>query len=387
MFKSSFRVGTRSRLASVVMGLAVTGTWLLSFPGVSLAQFCANQTDPSIVYCEDFSGTDPLSAYTVDNGVAGNEPYNISITNEELVLASTQRRFSVTDIMYNTAFDFRNSSFESNLRFDTPNALLRSASEIFWTSDPTGSLDSHGQYFIALTLQLDERRVYLSWGLGAGNPRGNRWVPWVPSGPNEDYRVELEIEEVPGTSRPTILALKGYVDGTEVIGFNEEELGIDMSGFPPILYPSFRGATHASSPISHVYDDAVIREKLLLHCEGYEPPLAGGAVKVNKNRALPFKAQLYDELNIPVLPVHLGSAPPVIRVIYHSGIGPAEDVTDEAIPAGKGTPGNQFVFEDDKWQFNLLTKNYTAPGTYTVTMVPGNGYFIEPTCAGSFVIQ
>jgi hypothetical protein len=45
------------------------------------------------------------------------------------------------------------------------------------------------------------------------------------------------------------------------------------------------------------------------------------------------------------------------------------------------------VYSDGKWQFNLQTKGYSAAGTYTVTMTPGNGYTIEPSCSGSFVIK
>ena len=66
------------------------------------------------------------------------------------------------------------------------------------------------------------------------------------------------------------------------------------------------------------------------------------------------------------------------------------DVTDDALSAGQGTDGNQFVFNDeDKWQFNLKIKNYDAPGTYTITMVSGDDseYVIDPTCEASFVIE
>ena len=82
-------------------------------------------------------------------------------------------------------------------------------------------------------------------------------------------------------------------------------------------------------------------------------------------------------------------APPVIQVSFDSGGDSAVDVTDDALPAGQGTDGNQFSFSGSKWQFNLKTKNYSSSGTYTVTMVSGDAseYTIDPTCAGVFVIE
>ncbi len=69
---------------------------------------------------------------------------------------------------------------------------------------------------------------------------------------------------------------------------------------------------------------------------------------------------------------------------------PPIDVTDDALSAGEGTEGNQFVFTDDnKWQYNLKIKNYTAAGTYAISMATGDDleYGIDPTCEASFVIE
>ena len=69
--------------------------------------------------------------------------------------------------------------------------------------------------------------------------------------------------------------------------------------------------------------------------------------------------------------------------------GGAEDVSAYALSTGQGTDGNLFVFTGSGWQFNLKTKNYEAPGTYTITMVSGDGaeYRVEPTCEAQFVIE
>lgn len=124
------------------------------------------------------------------------------------------------------------------------------------------------------------------------------------------------------------------------------------------------------------------------YCIGFEPPMGEGAVKVKKNRVLPFKAELIDGLAFPVTDADI-VAPPVIQVIFEPMVGDAVDVSPDALPAGHGTEGNQFEFSNGKWQFNLKTRNYSAPGTYTVTMISGNEreYVIESTCTAVFVIE
>jgi hypothetical protein len=118
--------------------------------------------------------------------------------------------------------------------------------------------------------------------------------------------------------------------------------------------------------------------------------MASGPVTVKKNKVLPLKAQLLDADNNIVTDFDI-AALPVLQVLYDSGIG--EDpinVTDDALPAGQGTEGNQFVFTDDlKWQFNLKTKNYSAAGTYNIFMVSGDAseYMIDPMCEATFVIE
>jgi hypothetical protein len=115
-----------------------------------------------------------------------------------------------------------------------------------------------------------------------------------------------------------------------------------------------------------------------------------GAVKVKKNRVLPLKAELLDGDGYLVTDADI-TMPPVIQVMFDPGTGgDAEDVTDYALSAGQGTDGNQFEFSDGKWQFNLKTKNYSAAGTYTITMVSGDKceYVIgSPSCTATFVIE
>jgi hypothetical protein len=124
-----------------------------------------------------------------------------------------------------------------------------------------------------------------------------------------------------------------------------------------------------------------------LACQGFEPPMDKGPVTVKKNKVLPLKATLLDG-SVPVTNLDI-VAPPVIQVLYNSGVGDAIDVTDDALPAGQGTDANQFEFDGTWWHFNLETKNYRAAGTYTVTMASGDEteYIVCPTCTAQFVIE
>ncbi len=124
-------------------------------------------------------------------------------------------------------------------------------------------------------------------------------------------------------------------------------------------------------------------------CTGFESPMDRGTVTVRGNRAIPFKAKLYDGMGME-LGIGALSASPVIQVMYQPGDGDPVDVSGEALPAGQGSEGNQFVYADDGfWQFNLKTKNYDAAGIYTVTMVSGDAqeYQVAPMCAGTFQID
>jgi hypothetical protein len=124
-------------------------------------------------------------------------------------------------------------------------------------------------------------------------------------------------------------------------------------------------------------------------CEGFEPPLDGDAVSVKRNRALPFKAELLDENGFALTDQDVVAAP-VLQVTYDSGIGAsAVDVTDDALYAGLGSSGNTFMFQGSRWRYNLKVRNFTAPGTYTATMVTGDGaeYRLPETCTAQFVVR
>lgn len=198
------------------------------------------------------------------------------------------------------------------------------------------------------------------------------------------HTVDFELEPISNGVHQYALRLNGTVihsgvhyedlSGPRELGV---QIGIDGSGEP----------THVK------YDNVKVEiiEPTPVSCVGFESPMANGPVKVRgKNRALPLKAELLDDGGAALTDAHLASTP-VLQVLYDAGQGAgAVDVTDEALPAGQQTEGNQFIFTTDgKWQYNLSTKNYTAPGTYHLSIVTGDveEYEISPSCQASFVVD
>jgi len=86
-----------------------------------------------------------------------------------------------------------------------------------------------------------------------------------------------------------------------------------------------------------------------------------------------------------------GGAAPVVNVTYSGVLGTGIDETALLDPIGQSSAGNSFVYDPttQTWQFNLSSAMFSATGTYTVTVVTGDGtqYSISPTCSGTFVRQ
>ncbi|MFC1882808.1 hypothetical protein ACFL2S_15125 [Thermodesulfobacteriota bacterium] len=119
-------------------------------------------------------------------------------------------------------------------------------------------------------------------------------------------------------------------------------------------------------------------------CVGFDPPLDTDSVNVKNNKkVLPFKAMLVDGDGNPVTDI----SPPMLECVAGNGGSILGDpVAADLLPAGKGTDGNQFELTGDSWHFNLKLKNM-GPATYECSMIPGNGYNIDPTCTVDVVIQ
>jgi sugar lactone lactonase YvrE len=141
-----------------------------------------------------------------------------------------------------------------------------------------------------------------------------------------------------------------------------------------------------SEPTFLIFDSPPVP---IYSCVGFEPPCDTGPTRVRKNRVLPLRTELAGSDGFPIADVDIGDLLPCINVVRNAGISDAQDVTSEALPAGQGTDGNEFIYNDGKWCYNLKTKNFSSPGTYTVTMESPDTaiYVIDPTCTVTFVIE
>lgn len=224
-----------------------------------------------------------------------------------------------------------------------------------------------------------------------GNPNLNTWDFQNAFGGSPLKWSSLEGADFPHDAPP----LSAYIDGTAmswaVPGHGNQVFASREYGSLYICAIKIRMGYGGPWVNTLAYvDDVTINDYLedfeppAYSCVGFEPPLDNGPITVKKNRVLPFKAEL---LNGDGLPVTDLTPLPVIQVMFDSGVGP-EDLSDDALSAGKGIDGNQFEFDGSKWRFNLSTKNYSTSGTYTVTIVSGDGsaYNISPTCEATFVI-
>ena len=125
-----------------------------------------------------------------------------------------------------------------------------------------------------------------------------------------------------------------------------------------------------------------------LDCSGFQSPFDNGLVTVRKNRALPLKAELFDADGFAITDPDIAALPVLQVTLTTTGTTEVIDVSEDALPAGQGTDGNQFVFSEGLWRFNLKTKNYSAAGTYTITMVSGDdSEYSVRGCQTQFVVN
>ena len=196
-----------------------------------------------------------------------------------------------------------------------------------------------------------------------------------------------------GSSRIRAVDDNGIIDtivGTGIAGFSGDSgppLEADIRNTRGIAWDPQGNLYFASGPNNRIRK--VTYATPGFSCVGFEPPMASGPVTVRANRALPLKAELFDTYDYAVTDLDL-VAPPVVQVWFDPGNGsPPIDVTGDALPAGQGDDGNQFVFTGSQWQYNLKTSNYSAEGTYSITMAAGDNteYLISPSCEAQFVIE
>jgi hypothetical protein len=136
------------------------------------------------------------------------------------------------------------------------------------------------------------------------------------------------------------------------------------------------------------FDNVRLDASRRLTCEGFLPPFDQPlSIKKKENRAIPVKMVLRDLFGNFITDADL-SAPPLVQVSVNGDSGSDIDgYNGDLLPAGLSDDGNEFRYDPDsqQWIINLGTKQYTAPHTYNVTVIPGDdSYVIDPNCGQTF---
>jgi len=236
--------------------------------------------------------------------------------------------------------------------------------------------------------------VGYDYAIGPGNPKfASVLLPAVQSspftlkyqGPSGEVSVSL-----PAGQKYTF-PISGGVDSFKVrdISFSAYLDPGNVTAF--ITGLTFTGAGNFTGTMTPVID--LSPPAPVFTCVGFQSPAdkpLTEPIQVKKNSTLPIKAQLFHMDSSPVVGTDVISDP-VLKVFFKSNTGGGTlDITGTAHPVGTGTDGNQFVFTTSGiWQFNLKTKGYTQPGTYTMFIESGDKseYLIDPVCKASFVVE
>ena len=121
---------------------------------------------------------------------------------------------------------------------------------------------------------------------------------------------------------------------------------------------------------------------------GFQPPFhLPLSLKRQSNKAIPVKMVLED-VNGTVIGDGDLSAPPVVDVVFDFDPGDGMENDTMLVPPGLSDDGNAFRYDSagGQWVINLATKQFSSPGTYTVTAVAGDEtYEIHSSCSGTFV--
>ncbi|WOJ92134.1 hypothetical protein R0135_10075 [Congregibacter variabilis] len=183
---------------------------------------------------------------------------------------------------------------------------------------------------------------------------------------NDTAQVKLDIQA--GTF-PDIVSIlsEGFVRG-----------GAVSVGYPDYDTTDSWGPGQIVSPVG---SSLAIPATPEFSCEGFYGPAASEIVVRKPNRVIPLRMNVFNGS----MEVTEGPAP-ILQVTYVS----SSTATSEAVDvefAGKGSDGNQFVYADGEWAFNLKTKGL-ASGSYGLSVASATeGYVIEPSCVTTLIVQ
>lgn len=341
----------------------------LSLLALAVITICQSNAQPTSFH-DDFSGSSLSAEWLINPGIGtysltahpGFLRYALTTSTHNLPESSilwVYRPFSGTQWTLETrvtyALPFGNGrQFYFRVPLGSISQMRINEALVYRTSDQAGGGPAEGQIYT----------VFYEGGVAyAAGP--------FPTNPADTYSFRIERQG------QTVRILMSP-DGATWTELAERTYATALGATQHVMISSgnFAGSGYAD------HDYVSLTPQREVNCVGFEPPMDQGPVQVKQNRALPLKAQLFEE-GIPLTDAQI--TPPVVEVLFDPGSG-SDPIVVETLPVGSATEGNQFVYADGKWQFNLSTKPYVAPGTYYVSMKPGSAdYHISPTCTTQFV--
>jgi len=186
------------------------------------------------------------------------------------------------------------------------------------------------------------------------------------------------------TVADVVLGQPGFVTGN----INNGGLSASSLHIPNGVAVDTAGNVYVTDTSNHrvlVYDGTPPITTTMLTCAGYEDPFATPlALKKKTKLTIPLKMALTDSGGAVITDADV-SAPPVVNVIFGGQVyGEVPPDSDDLLPTGGANEDNIFRFDDseNKWVYNLGTKQFSAPGVYTVIPVAGDDSYTIDTSTG-----
>ena len=368
---SSWTIGQAQSVLAVDGARLLSGATVVARDDCSVAYNLLTFINPSFIRYQDLDGQVMLSAQTLTGDPESIHGLNVSLEMRAIDGPGVLRGFATLENptagpISVTARPVNNLSFQ-------PLFTTSSGDAVFGTDDrwaiAGGAINCNG-----LPATVDSMAFF-----GPGSPAA---TPVFSNLFNDIYEVHYDLTITAGDTVHLMWFIRMHEDTTSAVN----DVGIfDILDSSSVL---LAGLSNEQLDNTLNWD---IETPPVYACEGFDSPM-DRLVTVKKNRALPLKATLLDSFEVVLTDLDLLS-PPVVQVLFDSGV-PGDtpvDVTDDALPSGQSSDGNVFSFDDstDRWKYNLKTKNYDAPGTYTITMESGDEseYLVDPTCTATFVVE
>jgi sugar lactone lactonase YvrE len=313
---------------------------------------------------------DPLNSDNVADVVLGQPDFNSNTANNGGLNASSlsgPRAINV-DSAGNVYIVDRNNN--RMLEYNTPLTTDKVADVVFGQPNFTSNTANNGG--------ISASSLFRPTSVNIDNA-GNVWVTDSRNNRVLEYHTPLASDTV----ADVVLGQPNFTSNTANNG------GISASSLnqPQRIIVDIFGNIYVTDTANHrvlVYDGILIQAQAHT-CTGFDDPFANPlALKKKSKRTIPLKMTLTNSEGAVITDTDV-EAPPVVNVLFGGQVfGEVPPDSDDLLPTGGANEDNIFRFNDstDQWEYNLDTKQFTAPGVYTVKPVAGNDSYTIDTGSG-----